>query len=98
MSLTKEDIQHIATLGRLECSAEEQEQFTKQLSSILEYVTQLKEVDTSGVSYRYQVDGLENVRNADEVAVCDPSTHANILHAFPDRVVDLLKVKGIFEG
>lgn len=97
MSLTKEDIEHIATLGRLECSAEEQEQFTKQLSSILEYVAQLQEVDTSGAEYQYQVDGLENVRDQDEATPCDPLVRKNILDAFPDKAIDLLKVKGIFE-
>lgn len=97
MSLTKEDIEHIATLGRIECSPEEQTQFTKQLSSILEYVAQLRDADTSGVEYHYQVDGLENVRDQDETTPCDPLIRKNILDAFPDKAIDLLKVKGIFE-
>ncbi|MBI2645351.1 Asp-tRNA(Asn)/Glu-tRNA(Gln) amidotransferase subunit GatC [Candidatus Uhrbacteria bacterium] len=97
MALTQKDIDHIAQLGRLECSAEERERFTKQLSSILEYVAQLQEADTAGVEYRYQVDGLENIRNADEVIQCNADVRENVLRAFPDNVGDMLKVKGIFE-
>jgi len=97
MALSPQDIDHIAKLGRLECSSEEREKFTEQLSSILEYVEQLQEADTAGVEYHYQVDGLKNVRAADEIVVCDPDVRENILRAFPDRAVDFLKVKGVFE-
>jgi aspartyl-tRNA(Asn)/glutamyl-tRNA(Gln) amidotransferase subunit C len=97
MPLTPQDIDHIAILGRLECSPQEREQFTEQLSSILAYIQQLQGVDTAGVEYRYHVDGLENVRAADEVATCDGVARENILDAFPDKVGDLLKVKGVFE-
>lgn len=97
MSLTKKEIQHIATLGRLECSEEEREQFAKQLSSILEYVAQLKEVNTGSIEYQYHVDGLENVRVADEISPGDPAVRKGIVDAFPHKAVDLLKVQGIFE-
>ena len=97
MTLTQKDIEHIASLGRIECSPDEHVRFTEQLSSILEYVEQLQEADTHGVEYRYQVDGLENVRDADEASPCDQLIRKNVLDAFPDKAMDLLKVKGIFE-
>lgn len=97
MSLTQKDIEHIATLGRIAVSEKEKEIFSEQLSSILEYVAQLQEADTKDCEYHYQVDGLENVRAADEAQPCDPSIRENVLRAFPDRAMDLLKVKGVFE-
>ena len=97
MALTPKDIEHIAKLGRLECSDEERQRFTVQLSSILEYVAQLKDADTKDVTYMYQVEGLENSMEPDVVSVCDPEVRNAILRAFPDKVGDLLKVRGIFE-
>ncbi len=96
MALTKQDIHHIADLARLALTPEEEERFLAQLSSILEYVSQLQEVDTASTEYQYQVEGLKNVTAQDEVAVCDEDVRKRILQAMPDRIGDLLKVKGVF--
>lgn len=97
MALTKKEIEHIARLSRLELSEEEKERFAAQLSSVLEYVGKLQEVDTSGVSYEYQVEGLENIMASDDVRVSDDDTRTRLLNAMPDRAGDLLKVKGVFQ-
>jgi len=44
-----EQVRKVAHLARLALSAEEEQQFTSQLSSILDYVDQLKELDTEAV-------------------------------------------------
>jgi aspartyl-tRNA(Asn)/glutamyl-tRNA(Gln) amidotransferase subunit C len=49
MSVTLKDVEHIATLARLEFSDEEKETFTHQLNSILAYVEQLNKLDTTNV-------------------------------------------------
>lgn len=49
-TLSRADILRIAELARLELTAEEVELFTQQLASILEYVEQIRELDTAGVS------------------------------------------------
>ncbi len=67
MALTKDEVRHIAKLARLNLSEEEVEKFTKELSSILDYVDQLQEVDTEGVVSTAQVTGLNNSFRADEV-------------------------------
>lgn len=97
MALTKKDVEHIANLARLELTEDEKQLFSEQLSSVLSYVDQLKEVDTSGVQYGYQVEGLDNVMDADEVRPCDEATRERLLDAMPDRAGDLLKVKGVFQ-
>ncbi|MBI4272692.1 Asp-tRNA(Asn)/Glu-tRNA(Gln) amidotransferase subunit GatC [Candidatus Uhrbacteria bacterium] len=96
MPISRKDIQHIANLARLALSPEEEERFENQLSSILEYVSQLQEVDTVQGEYQYQVEGLKNSMDQDEVRVCDEDTRQGILAAFPERAGDLLKVKGVF--
>jgi aspartyl-tRNA(Asn)/glutamyl-tRNA(Gln) amidotransferase subunit C len=49
MNITKEQVQHVAKLARLEITEAEQEAFSRQLSAILTYMEQLKQFDTSGV-------------------------------------------------
>ncbi|HEX7556995.1 MAG TPA: Asp-tRNA(Asn)/Glu-tRNA(Gln) amidotransferase subunit GatC [Leptolinea sp.] len=46
MSLTHEEVIHIAKLARLELSDAELERYQQQLSSILEYADRLKMLDT----------------------------------------------------
>lgn len=96
MALTQKDIEHIARLARLELSNEEKERFTTQLSSIVEYVSQVQEVDTTGVAYQYTVEGLVNVTAPDVVDACSETTHDALLAALPERAGNLLKVKKIF--
>ncbi len=96
MVLTKKEIEHIARLARLELTEEEKEKFANQLSSVLDYVSQLQKVDTSGVSYTYHVEGLENVADADVVSQSDTQTRNALLQEMPDRVGDFLKVKSVF--
>jgi aspartyl-tRNA(Asn)/glutamyl-tRNA(Gln) amidotransferase subunit C len=49
MTLSIEEVEHIANLARLQLSAEEQARFREQLSAILDYVARLQELDTSGI-------------------------------------------------
>jgi aspartyl-tRNA(Asn)/glutamyl-tRNA(Gln) amidotransferase subunit C len=49
MSLTPDKVRWVAHLARLELSDAELETMTRQLSAILDYVQQLKEVPTDGV-------------------------------------------------
>ena len=67
MALTKDEVRHISKLARLNLTDEEVERFTKELSSILEYVDQLQEVDTEGIIPTAQVTGLSNSFRSDEV-------------------------------
>lgn len=48
-SLSREDVLRIAQLARLRLTADEVDLFTRQLGSILEYVEQIQELDTTGV-------------------------------------------------
>ncbi|MDP2631077.1 MAG: Asp-tRNA(Asn)/Glu-tRNA(Gln) amidotransferase subunit GatC [Candidatus Uhrbacteria bacterium] len=96
MVLTQKEIEHIALLARLELTDEEKEKFASQLSSVLDYVGQLQQVDTTDVIYEYQVEGLENVMDPDDAHPCSDDTRQLILQNMPDRAADLLKVKGVF--
>lgn len=49
MSLSQEEVEHIAELARLELSAQEKEHYRQQLSAILDYAARLRELDTSEI-------------------------------------------------
>jgi len=49
MPITKNDVEKIAELGRLELTADETDLFTEQLSSIIGHIEKLNELDTSSV-------------------------------------------------
>ncbi len=98
MSLTPEQVRHVAKLARLRLSEAEVEKFSTQLSSILDYVAILNEVDTEGVEPTSQVTGLENVTRADELrAKGGAATPNELLACSPlpkDR--DQIRVKPVF--
>jgi aspartyl-tRNA(Asn)/glutamyl-tRNA(Gln) amidotransferase subunit C len=49
MSLSLDEVRRIAALARLQLTPEDERVFAGQLSAILEYVEQLRELDVSGV-------------------------------------------------
>lgn len=49
MSLTKEEVEHIAELARLELTEEEKARYREQLSDILDYAARLQALDTSHI-------------------------------------------------
>jgi aspartyl-tRNA(Asn)/glutamyl-tRNA(Gln) amidotransferase subunit C len=50
MSLTRQEVDHIAELARLELSDEEKARYREQLSAILDYAARLQTVDTNHIS------------------------------------------------
>jgi aspartyl-tRNA(Asn)/glutamyl-tRNA(Gln) amidotransferase subunit C len=66
MALKPEEVRWVAHLARLECTPEEIELFTSQLSQIVEYVNQLQQVNTEGVEPLSHCLPLHNVFREDE--------------------------------
>ena len=67
MSVTLNDVDHIAQLARLEFTADEKAMFTHQLNSILSYVEQLNKLDTSNVEPLAHVIELDEAYREDIV-------------------------------
>lgn len=65
MKITREEIEHIALLARLSLTDEEKETFGSQLSSILDYMEKLNELDTGNVSPTSHVLALRDVMRDD---------------------------------
>ncbi len=67
-ALTADQVRHIAKLARLQLTEGEVERFAKDMTSILQYVDMLREVDTADVPATSQVTGLSNAFREDVVA------------------------------
>ena len=66
MSLTSEEIQHIALLARVGLAPEELERYRSQLENILDNFQVLQEVDTEGIPPTGHSVPLESVMREDE--------------------------------
>ena len=65
-TLTVKDVEHVAKLANLKLTKAEVKKFQKQLSSVLDYFNQLKEVDTSEVELLKKEVGLINITREDQ--------------------------------
>jgi aspartyl-tRNA(Asn)/glutamyl-tRNA(Gln) amidotransferase subunit C len=90
-----EQVRKVALLARLDLSAEEEAQFTGQLSSILEYVEQLSELDTENVEPTTRAIELSNITRADQLESF--KARETILDCAPDREDDFFKVPKILD-
>ncbi len=91
--LTRDEVKKIARLCRIELSPAEIEKFQKELSVILDYVSELKKVETSGVVEISQVTGLENVLREDAPRYSD--LRQAIIANFPESREGFLKIRNI---
>ena len=83
MALTPEEVRWVAHLARLELTEAELETMTRQLSSIVDYVDQLKRVNTDGVEPLAHALAVHNAFRDDEPAPSLPVDEA--LANAPDR-------------
>jgi len=67
MSVSRDDVQHVAQLARLDFSDDEEERMADELSQILDYVDKLNELDTSGVPPMSHVLDVTNVFRDDDI-------------------------------
>lgn len=96
MSLTREDVRHVALLARLRLDASEEERDTAQLNAIVDYVAKLQELDTTGVEPLAH--GVE-LRNAfrDDVREASLPREAALSNA-PKRNVESFLVPAVLDA
>lgn len=66
MKLTKTQVKHVAKLANLPIEDLQIEEYSDQLSKILDYIDQLDQVDISNVLPTYNVSGQNTVMREDE--------------------------------
>jgi aspartyl-tRNA(Asn)/glutamyl-tRNA(Gln) amidotransferase subunit C len=95
LRISKEDVEHIARLARLEVTEVERDTFARQLSAIVAYMDQLNSLDTVGVEPTATVLPAENVFREDEVKESLPLEKA--LGNAPDQADGFFRVPRIIE-
>lgn len=95
MEITRQEVEKVAKLARLEITSAEKEAFAKQLSQILTHVEKLKQYDTTGVEPTSTVFGQVNVFRDDVTRASLPVEKA--LANAPEREADGFCVPKIIE-
>ena len=91
-SLAPEEVERIARLARLSITAEERNLFARQLTSILQYAEQLREVDTRDVPPTSHPLALTTPLREDVTRPSLPRTDALRGAPEPDQQAGLFKV------
>ena len=84
--MTPEQVRWVAHLARLRLTDAELETMTRQLGAIVDYVDQLRQVDTEGVEPMAHALDVHNVFRDDEPGAC--LTPKEALANAPDRRTD----------
>lgn len=101
MSVSEQDVEHVAELANLELTRDEKAGMLRDLNSVLDYFAQLNELDTGSVPSLLQVSGVPEGKEpdlhlrADEVA---PSLNRErVLVCAPDTDQVFFKVPKVIE-
>ncbi|MCJ7624629.1 MAG: Asp-tRNA(Asn)/Glu-tRNA(Gln) amidotransferase subunit GatC [Anaerolineaceae bacterium] len=96
MTLTKEEVEHIAKLARLELTEIEVEKFQRQLSDVLDYFVRLQELDTSDILPTSSVLPARGVMREDEPAAS--LEQGDVLRNAPQKENGQFRVPPVLEG
>ena len=67
MSVSKEDVKHIAKLSKLKLTEKELEKYTNELSSIVDFANELSNISVEGIKPTAHILDIKNVFRKDEV-------------------------------
>ncbi|BAU29835.1 aspartyl/glutamyl-tRNA(Asn/Gln) amidotransferase subunit C [Aneurinibacillus soli] len=94
-AITRNEVEYVAKLARLNLTEEEAVKYTEQLNSILEFAGKLNELDTADVPPTSHVLDVYNVMRDDIVR---PSlSHEDALRNAPDEEDGQFKVPAVIE-
>lgn len=96
MMLTSDQVKKVAKLAKLPLSDEQLEVYGDQLSSILEYVDKLNEVETDFIEPTFNVLELNTIEREDSVT--EELTQDEALSNAPKKKDNLFVTKGVFEN
>ena len=95
MTISRQDVEHVARLSRLALSEAEIERMREQLGGILAYIDTLRSLDTAGVEPTAHAVPLVNVMRDDEIR--PTLAQEDALANAPDRSDAFFRVPRIIE-
>jgi aspartyl-tRNA(Asn)/glutamyl-tRNA(Gln) amidotransferase subunit C len=91
--ISKDEVKHIAGLARIGLAEKDVEKFSHDLSSILDWIAQLEEVNVDGAKETAHITGLKNVSREDKAREFDGKEEIKKL--FPEEKSGYDKVKSV---
>ncbi|MFS0860395.1 MULTISPECIES: Asp-tRNA(Asn)/Glu-tRNA(Gln) amidotransferase subunit GatC [Paenibacillus] len=95
MSISNNDVQHVAKLARLNLTAEEEQTLTGQLNAILKYAEKLNELDTENIEPTTHVLHVSNVMREDETK--ESLSIGQVMRNAPEEEDGQFKVPAVME-
>lgn len=95
MKVTREVVEHVANLARLNLTKQEKEKLTLEMANIILYVDKLNELDTSNIEPKSHVIPIRNVFREDEVK--ESYDREKILANAPSKEEGCFKVPKVVE-
>ena len=93
--ITQDTLDKLATLSRLEFDGKAKEEIMTDLNRMLDFVSKLNEMDTSGIEPLIYMTDEKNVLRADEVK--KEITQEEALSNAPDKNLDYFKAPKVVE-
>jgi len=94
--ITKEDLNHLLELARLEISEEEKEKLTLDVDKILDYINKLSEVNVDNIQETLGGSLNTNIWREDEIKESNFSREV-LMEDIPSRNGNLVVVPNVFE-
>ena len=95
MSITRETVEHVARLAHVGLHPDEVTALAGQLSTVLDHIARLREVDTDDIAPTTHVVPVDNVMREDVVIPSWPPPA--VLANAPRRQGDFFRVQAIFD-
>lgn len=97
ITLSTDDVTHIADLVKLELTDTEKKKFAEELTGTLQHIENLNELDTSSVDPTFQTTGLTNRYNEESVGERTLTIEKALQNA-PHKKETLFKIQGMNYG
>lgn len=96
MTLSSEEVKHIALLARIGLTDEDVETYQKDLSAVFDFFKQLEKVDTTNVEPIRHITGSVDVTREDRVESFGDIGKQGILANVPATKDKFIKVRSVF--
>lgn len=94
--ISKKEVKNIAALARIGVEEKELEKLSKDLSAVLDWIDQLKELNVDGVEPTAHITGMDDVVREDKVE--EFTGTEKIVELFPEKKDRYNKVKSILSN
>lgn len=95
MPISREAVEHVARLAHVGLQPDEVDELTEQLSTVVDHVARLQEVDTSDVPPTAHVLPLQSIVREDVVTPCWSADE--VLANAPHRADNFFEVQAVFD-